>query len=294
LIVASECAAGLYPQNTLAGFQYCLDARVDGIEFDVHLSADGEVIVQHDYRINTDITRDSSGNWLEQPVKFICDSTLEELCTYDVGRYRDSSELNSNYPEYIPCDKEAIPTLEQFLDAVNAQNDSKCELWLELKTTPLDRRISSDPVKLLDAVLSKLDTAGLLERTILLAFEWNVLVRAKRLAPSIRTDFLSISTKVLKRFYPKSGVVALNAVYGEYQPDDFPSIPATIAAAGGDWWGPLIGEISLQGLLDAGEHGIRVNAWGVGSSDEAIRQAMAMGLDAITLARPDRARHLQK
>ena len=250
--------------------------------------------MQHDYRINTDITRDSTGIWLERPTNFICDLTMDELRTYDVGRYRDSSELNSNYPDYIPCDKEAIPTLEQFLDAVNARDDSKCELWLELKTTPLDRRISSDPVKLLDAVLSKLDKAHLLERTILLAFEWNVLVRAKQLAPSIRTDFLSLSPKVLQSLYPISGEAVVKTIYGEYLPDKFPGLPAAIAAADGDWWGPLIGEVSSQDLLDAKEHGILVNAWGVGSSIKDIEKALAMNFDAITLDRPDRARQLQK
>ena len=276
------------------GFRYCLDARVDGIEFDVHLSADGEVIVQHDYRINTDITRDAVGNWLQRPGKFICELTSEELRGYDVGRYSELSELHSMYPDYVPCDKQAIPMLEDFLETLNARNDSKCDLWLELKTTPLDRRISSDPGKLLDAVLSKLDKACLLDRTILLAFEWNVLVRAKQLAPSIRTDFLSLSPEVLKRLYPNSDEAARNVIYGEYLPSNFPCLPAAIAAAGGEWWGPLYGEVSSQDLLDAKDLGIKVNAWGVGSSDEDIGKALAMGFDAITLDRPDRAMSLQK
>ena len=64
-VVASECCAARYPQNTRAGFEYCLQQRFDGIEFDVHLSADGQVVVHHDYRLNPRITRDASGNWLD-------------------------------------------------------------------------------------------------------------------------------------------------------------------------------------------------------------------------------------
>lgn len=60
-LIASECATGLYPMNTLSGFNYCLDSGVDGIEFDVHLSRDGHVVVQHDYLLNRRITRNAGG-----------------------------------------------------------------------------------------------------------------------------------------------------------------------------------------------------------------------------------------
>ena len=52
LPVTSECAAGAVPQNTLPRFQHCPNIGVDGIEFDVHLSRDGHVAIQHDYLLN--------------------------------------------------------------------------------------------------------------------------------------------------------------------------------------------------------------------------------------------------
>lgn len=36
------------PENTLAAFKYCLDHQIDGIELDVHASADNVLIVHHD------------------------------------------------------------------------------------------------------------------------------------------------------------------------------------------------------------------------------------------------------
>ncbi len=66
-VVASECCAGLFPQNTLSGFLFCLDNAIDAIEFDVHLSLDGQVVVHHDYLLNPAITKDASGNWLTKP-----------------------------------------------------------------------------------------------------------------------------------------------------------------------------------------------------------------------------------
>jgi glycerophosphoryl diester phosphodiesterase len=44
-------AQGYEPENTLVSFK-ALDMQVDGIELDVHLSADGEIIVIHDETID--------------------------------------------------------------------------------------------------------------------------------------------------------------------------------------------------------------------------------------------------
>lgn len=52
-------AKGHLAENTLASFQKALDLGAAGIEFDVHLSADGEVIVIHDETV--DRTTDGKG-----------------------------------------------------------------------------------------------------------------------------------------------------------------------------------------------------------------------------------------
>ncbi|MGH7923821.1 MAG: glycerophosphodiester phosphodiesterase [Candidatus Binatus sp.] len=41
-------AAGTHPENTLESFAAALDAGVQYIEFDIHMTRDGEVVVRHD------------------------------------------------------------------------------------------------------------------------------------------------------------------------------------------------------------------------------------------------------
>ena len=48
LKIAHRGAKGYEPENTLTAFQKAIDMGSDGIELDVHLSADGHVIVIHD------------------------------------------------------------------------------------------------------------------------------------------------------------------------------------------------------------------------------------------------------
>lgn len=52
LNIAHRGASGYEPENTLIAFQKALDFKVHGIELDVHLSLDGEIMVIHDESIN--------------------------------------------------------------------------------------------------------------------------------------------------------------------------------------------------------------------------------------------------
>ncbi len=61
-IIAYRSASGLGPENTLAAFAAAIASGADGIEFDVHLTVDGHVIMHHDYCINREWTR-LDGEW---------------------------------------------------------------------------------------------------------------------------------------------------------------------------------------------------------------------------------------
>ena len=64
-------AKGMYPENTLLSFKKAIDQGVDGLELDVHLTKDGEVVVIHDETLD----RTTSGTgWIK-------DLTLAEIKT---------------------------------------------------------------------------------------------------------------------------------------------------------------------------------------------------------------------
>lgn len=287
-IVASECCAGLHPQNTLSGFEFCLESGVDGIEFDVHLSLDGHVVVQHDYLLNRRITRDASGRWLETNGPALRDLSLSQLKQFDVGRYVPDSREAAAYPDYRPVDGERIPTLEELLRAHQAA-DSDAELWIELKTTPFQREISAEPIDLLTAVVKLVEEFGLVPKTILLAFEWQLLVDAYTRCPGIGRDFLTINPAFVRKLYRnlnrRTGAVRPEDMYRPLDPHEYgDSLPGTIAAAGGGWWGPYVADVTARDIDLAHESGVMVNVWGVDSSDEAIEQALLLKADAITIS----------
>ena len=52
LVFAHRGGSALAPENTLAAFDHGLALDADGLELDVHLSRDGQVMVHHDHRLD--------------------------------------------------------------------------------------------------------------------------------------------------------------------------------------------------------------------------------------------------
>jgi glycerophosphoryl diester phosphodiesterase len=75
LVFAHRGGAALRPENTLAAFDHAVALGADGLELDVRLSRDGEVVVIHDATL--DRTTDARG-----PVKEL---TVRELSAVDAG-----------------------------------------------------------------------------------------------------------------------------------------------------------------------------------------------------------------
>lgn len=81
LVFAHRGGAALRPENTLPAFDHALQLGVDGLELDVQLSKDGELVVIHDSAV--DRTTDGTGS--------VASLTWSELTALDAG-YRFSDE----------------------------------------------------------------------------------------------------------------------------------------------------------------------------------------------------------
>ena len=103
LVFAHRGGARLAPENTLAAFERGIDVGADGVECDVHLSADGEPVVIHDATLER--TTDARG-----PVHA---RTVAELARVDAGYHFDA---DAGYP--WRGRRVGVPTLAQLLDAL--------------------------------------------------------------------------------------------------------------------------------------------------------------------------------
>jgi len=107
---------GDYPENSMLAFKKAIEAGVHGMELDIHLTKDHEIVVIHDATL--DRTTTGSG--------YVRDYTLAELSALSVGA------KFSEFPNYNQSwDEETIPTLSEALQLFKA---SGLEVNIELKT----------------------------------------------------------------------------------------------------------------------------------------------------------------
>jgi glycerophosphoryl diester phosphodiesterase len=284
-IIGHRGAAGLAPENTLAAFEKACQIGVSAIELDVLLTADGNIIVHHDYTLSPEIARTADGQWLGRPGPAIKDSTLAQLKTYDVGRLKPDTRYARRYPDQLPSDGERIPTLSEVIELVNRKCSEETQLWVEIKTNPEKPGLTLPPEPIAEAVVARLREQNYSPRTRILAFDWQVLVHVQKIAPEIPTVYLSHAGSRLNTI--KAGQPGSSPWLAGLDIDDFNgSIPRAVKAAGGKHWSPHYKYITYALLEEAYQLGLGVYVWTVDSRSEMVR-LIEMGVDGITTNRPD-------
>ena len=108
--IAHRGGAGLRAENTLAAFEHALELGCDGAELDVQLSADGVVVIHHDFRLNPALTR-KGGRWLQGEAAPIKDLRFDQLQTYDLGRADPASDYARRHRDLVAMDGARIPSI---------------------------------------------------------------------------------------------------------------------------------------------------------------------------------------
>jgi len=161
-VFAHRGFSAAYPENTLVAFIAALELGVDGLEVDVHLSKDGEMVIIHDEYLN----RTTNGDGL------VANHTLAELKSLDAGSW-----FNERFAG------QQIPTLEEVLDLIQA--------WGEAVTINLE--IKSGPVPypgLEEKLYAAVNNRGLLPRVIFSSFNHFALQNLKTSHPDANIGLL--------------------------------------------------------------------------------------------------------
>jgi len=154
-IIAHRGYAAKFPENTMIAFQEAEKAKADGIELDVQLTKDGQLVVIHDEKI--DRTTDGNG--------YVKDYLYEELKDFDAGVLKPSLKIKSS-----------IPTLEEVLEWLKS-NSLTCNI--ELKNGIF--RYEGMEEKVVQLVRHY----DLSERIVISSFNHYSIVHCYRLAPEI-------------------------------------------------------------------------------------------------------------
>ena len=161
LLFAHRGFSGMYPENSPLAFRMAAEkTNADGIESDVHISKDGQLVIFHD----ASVERTSNGTG------FIRDLTYAQLLELDIGAWKS--------PEFAG---QHIWTLGQLLDFCR---EARMLLNLELK----NYEVFYDGLE--QRVIDEICARGMQEQVFVSSFNHISMQRFKDLCPEIETGLL--------------------------------------------------------------------------------------------------------
>ncbi len=171
------------PENTMEAFRLAISQGADGIELDVHLTKDGEVVVAHDETVD----RVSNGTGR------IVDMTLAELRTLDFSK---------GFPSFSPAE---IPTLSEVCELIAPTSLS---INVEIKSgVVLYEGIEKK-------VMEIVNRHGISSRVLYSSFNHYSLMALKSLDPSVKIGLLYSEALVDPQLYAaRIGADAIHPFY---------------------------------------------------------------------------------
>lgn len=157
----------MYPENTLIGFQKAIEQGVDGLEIDVQMTLDEEIVVIHDETI--DRTTNGTG--------YVKDLRLEEIQSFSAG------VKFAHLPHYVESiwKLERVPTLQEVLLLLKPYD---IELNIEIKTNVMRYE------RIEEKVLSLVKEYGNAQNVIYSSFHLPTLLRIKKINPIARIAWI--------------------------------------------------------------------------------------------------------
>ena len=281
-IEAHRGGRALLPENTLPAFANALSMGVDTLELDVGVTADGEVVVSHERRLNPDLARSADGAYIAPPGAPLVKLRLGEVRTYDVGQIRPDSAYAKQFPDQRAVPGTRIPALRELFALVRKSGNTRVRFNIETKIDPNHPNETLDPQAFVTKLLGLIEAEKFSDRVMIQSFDWRTLQLVQQQAPEIPTVYLTLQRGA-------SLTVALdkatNWTAGFSPADHGGSLPRTIKAAGGAIWSPYFGDVTAALVAEAHGLGLRVVVWTVNKREDMARM-IELGVDGIISDNP--------
>lgn len=286
-------ARGLAPENTLAGFRTALGIGVTTLETDLALTRDGVLVLTHEPRLASALTRGPDGAWLAEDGAPFVRLDHAELRRYDVGRLNPSNKYASQWTDQKPVDGERIPTLASLFALVRearSPGGAPVRLNIETKITPGAEVPTADSGTFAWAVVEAVRSAGMVDRVTVQSFDWRSLREIRRLAPQLATSCLTIESGGMNTVrVAVDGASPWHA--GLKAAEHGNSLVRLVKTAGCSTWSPFWRNVTPELVAAAHDLGLKVVPWTVNDAAE-VERLTAVGVDGLITDYPDRVRRV--
>ncbi len=233
-IIAHRGASYLAPENTMASVMLAWDKGAD-VEVDVYLTKDNRIVVIHDKTTKRTGDRDLK----------VAETDSQELRKVDVGGFKSEQYVGEKIP---------------FLAEVVATIPAGRKLYVEIKSGP----------EILPFLVRVIDDSGKRSQIVMIAFDFDTIVAAKKRMPDIPAYWLKGTEK--------------DKVSREYIRHDV-GLVEKVQAGGLDGLDLHYGGVSKE-LVDAARAaGQKLYVWTVDDAERAMRLG-ELGVSGLTTNRP--------
>ncbi len=164
-IIAHRGYSDKFPENTMLAFKKAEEFGADGIELDVHLTKDQQIVICHDETID----RTSTGEG------YIKDMTLEDIQEFQFNKGMFIDEVVE------PMDITA-PSLDTFMEWFA---ETRLELNIEIKNNVFSYE------SIVDKVVDLIEKYQVQDRVIISSFNHHTITKIKEIRPTISCGFLT-------------------------------------------------------------------------------------------------------
>lgn len=281
-------ARGLMPENSLSGFAKALSLGVTTLELDLAMTADGQLVVTHDPKLNGDLVQGPDGAYVGEGGPLVRELTLDQVKAYDVGTLRPGSAYAGSFRDQQPVPGTSMPTLAEVVALTERAGAAAMRFNIEVKVNPTRPELTASREDFTRAAVAEIVRLGILERATLQSFDWAVLMQAQRLEPALQTAYLTIARG--RNDNIQRGRPGASPWMGGLDIDDFGgSAPKAVKAAGGAIWSPFFRDVTDEDIAEAHALGLQVIPWTVNDPQD-MANLIARGVDGIITDYPDRLR----
>ena len=260
-VQAHRGGAGLMPENTIAAMKNALDLGVNTLEFDLHLSADGQVVVSHDSYFHERYSTRPDGSLVqkEDSREFLYTMPYDSIAKYDVGL-----RPVDRWPGQVKM-AAVKPLASELIDFAESYAKKPVNYNIEIKSWPGEGEGTLWP-------------------------EYRVfcdtcipLLLSKQLGDRLTVQ--SFDVRALNYMHAKWPELILSYLTEDYDGGDIETLLGRLDFVP-RWWSPESSVVTRENVTWCHEHGIGVVPWTVDDPAE-MRRLVDCGVEAIISNYPD-------
>ena len=264
-VQAHRGGAGLMPENTISAMKNALDLGVNTLEFDLHLSKDGDVVVSHDsyFHPRYSIRPDGTPVMDDEPKEYLYTMSYDSIAKYEVGlRTVTRWPTQKKIHEVKPLASELIDVCEAYAKEIGLK---PVNYNIEIKSWPGEGEgtLWPDYKVFCDTCVPLLLSKNLGDRLIVQCFDVRALNYMHAKWPQLTLSYLTEAEE--------GGDIENLLGNLDFKPR---------------WWSPEASVVTPGNVAWCHSHGIGVVPWTV-DNPEMMRHLVDCGVEAIISNYPD-------